>query len=79
MGTDKDNVADMVNKSRQANGERAGSAKLTEEQVIEIRKMRWIKTERELAKKYGVTSTAIHLIHKNRNWKHLNGETRDLS
>lgn len=39
IGTSKDNVADMMSKGRNAKGEKNGNARLTENQVIAIRKL----------------------------------------
>lgn len=88
-GTHQDNVADKVQKGRQARGrthgaythpesrrigEANGRAKLTEEDVSEIRR-RYAKfgkggeTLKELASKFGVSFTLISAIIKRRLWK----------
>jgi hypothetical protein len=88
LGTNQDNMADRNNKCRQASGDRSGphlhpesyagenngSAKLTSEQVAEIRrryKWRGIGGDnaRTLAKEFGVSFSLISLIVKNKNWK----------
>ena len=53
-------------------GEDNGSAKLTEEQVLQIR-MIWAnnKTAKELADKYGVARVTIEKIVNQQAWKHL--------
>lgn len=72
LGTTEENISDKINKNRQAKGSKNGSAKLTENQVKQIK----IDLENysyglkvRLAKKYGVSKSAITLISKNKNWK----------
>jgi hypothetical protein len=54
-------------------GEKSGLSKLTELQVKEIReKYKWRKAyQRELAKEYGISQSAISLIISGKNWKHM--------
>lgn len=76
-GTHQDNQDDKVSKGRQArgaklahpraSGERSGTAKLTAQQVAEIRASS--TPQRALAARYGVTQAAISLIKIGRNWK----------
>lgn len=57
---------------RQARGERQGSAKLTEAQVVEMRTLRtqgW--TLLELAKRYATTQTNVSTIVRRLGWKHV--------
>ena len=73
LGTDADNAADSVAKGRQAQGERNGSAKLTQRQVQEIREQ-YRRGSAEfgcygLGRQYGVDHSAIFAIVKGRNWK----------
>lgn len=65
------NMADMVQKKRQTLGERNPQARLSAEQVKEIReKYRpYVYGCKKLAKEYGVTFGAIWLIVTHRNWK----------
>lgn len=73
LGTAKDNQQDMTRKGRGRIGEKAGSAKLTETQVIEIRhryKAGGISQEK-LGKQYGVTQGLVKEIVHGRIWKHL--------
>lgn len=46
-------------------------AKLTDEQVIEIRKQRGLATHSRLASEYGVSRGLISSIMTNKRWKHL--------
>lgn len=70
LGTILDNARDMVERNRQAKGEGAGAAVLTEVQVIEI-----IADENsfyeELTRKYNVTASTIQGIRRGDTWKHL--------
>ena len=66
-GTFDDNMADMVQKQRQAHGERNGHAKLTEEQVLFIRASG--QADRALALQFGVTSGTIFDIRRRRSWR----------
>ena len=50
-------------------GEKNGMAKLTEEQVIEIRKQ--VGTHVYIASKYGITPENVCVIRKRRSWKHV--------
>lgn len=78
LGTNQDNMDDMVRKGRREIrvGESARNVKLTEKQVLEIRRTYRKGEEGEfsqwgLARKYGVGRTAIESIIKNKSWKHI--------
>lgn len=73
LGTHKQNSADMVERGRQNSpvGERHGSCKLTEQQVLEIRASN--EPQHVLAARYGVTQTRISAIRRGTNWSHLPG------
>jgi hypothetical protein len=72
-GSNKDNMADKVEKNRSsrigARGEKAGSAKLTAEQVVEIRDSSL--SGNQLAKRYGVARNYIFAIKSRKTWRHL--------
>ncbi|MCK9496739.1 MAG: HNH endonuclease [Dehalococcoidia bacterium] len=75
-GTPAENTADMDNKGRRINvpqvGESHGCARLTEEEVIEIR--RRVSTgekSRLVAADYGVSRETVSAIKTGRLWKHL--------
>lgn len=72
IGTQSDNQADKMSKQRQSKGEVNGSAKLTGEQVLEIRRLYELGYKQvELANKYGVQYTTIKAIAVRRTWKHI--------
>lgn len=69
LGTNNDNVRDMVQKGRQANGEKNGRSKLTYEQVDLIRKMHNTGySSGKIAKVYGVCSSNIRNIVRGDYW-----------
>jgi len=53
------------------NGEANGRAKLSENEVREIIKLKDLKTRKELAKIYNVSDTLIGYIVNRKNWKHI--------
>lgn len=72
LGTNDDNVQDMVSKNRNARGE-TSYAKLTEEQVIDIRqrhKQREVSCQ-DLANEYGVSRSEVQLIVSGKRWEHV--------
>ena len=71
LGTVADNVADRVKKGRSACGERQGCAKLTPEQVLEIRRLYPDTRLFTLARRFGVSRQAIEFIVKRETWKHI--------
>lgn len=74
LGTQKDNVADMIAKGRRkkttAKGEQVGTSKLTKRDVMEIRKRYTprVVTRPFLAREYGVSVAAIKAVLARRNW-----------
>ena len=87
LGSQQENVADMISKGRNAStieiiknstharakGEQNSQAKLTEDEVIRIRR-RWTQggiTKKELASQFGVSDVLIFKIVRRQIWKHL--------
>lgn len=71
-GTRQDNAADMVARDRQAKGEQNGSSKLTGEQVRTIRRLYSEgRSQKSLAREYGVDKNTIRDIRKFRTWSHV--------
>lgn len=70
LGTHDDNMEDMVAKRRSPIGERNGSAKLTNEQVQQIRQQYrdGLRTQASLAKVYGVHPQTIFRIISGIGW-----------
>lgn len=72
LGTNYENVRDMVYKDRQAKGSRCGNSKLKEDQVSEIKKMLLSgKDKVEISKLFNVTKECIHHIKIGKTWKHV--------
>lgn len=72
LGTNDDNVQDRVNKGRSAHGETQGSAKLTNEAVIEIRQRHSLgESCGALAKKHGMHAGNIRALLLRKTWKHV--------
>lgn len=67
-GTHADNSADMVAHNTQTKGEDQHLAKLTEEDVLAIRKSKLTQTQ--LAQLYGVSQGNISLVLSRATWKH---------
>jgi len=75
VGTDADNHRDMVEAGRHflippMKGEASPSAKLTEDDVKEIRSSPHLSLS-ELGRRYNVTKQAIYRIRHRRTWKHV--------
>lgn len=70
VGTHAENSADMVSMGRSLRGERCPRAKLTAAQVAEIRALRaGGKRLREIAVRFGVTSTTVSHIARGKTWR----------
>jgi len=73
LGTQADNMADMVSKGRQpfvkVLGEGVGTSKLAEDQVRSIRSDP--RSQRAIARDYGVSQTAISEIKNRKRWRHI--------
>ena len=71
LGTIQENMDDRNNKMRHAHNERHGRAKLTLDQVQNIRlAFSTGVSKRSLSKQYGVVHSAIRSIIAGRTWKH---------
>lgn len=74
LGTQAENNADRDKKGRQVSpkGSNHSNAKLTESDILEIRKMSALgETGRSLARRYQVTPSAISYIVKRKSWVHI--------
>lgn len=78
LGTPKQNHHDAMAKGRHTKGEKVNTAKLTEQQVIEILH-RWHTATKKyglhssLAREFGVTSANIRGLVLGKTWRHLQG------
>jgi len=73
IGTCKDNTRDMLSKGRgnRPKGVRISRAKLTEDDVRYIRRMRGEIGQKELAERFGVSQGNISSIQLKRIWEHV--------
>lgn len=71
-GTHRENMADMVERSRQARGERVATAKLTAERVSELRQRAARgESSRALARDCGVSQVAVNAAVRRATWRHI--------
>lgn len=73
LGTVADNNRDMRMKNRHNFGEHNGSSKVSEKDVIQIRKLYENDgvTQMQLADKYGITNGTVSEIVLRKTWKHI--------
>jgi hypothetical protein len=71
LGTRLDNMRDAARKGRTNQGTRNPFAKLTEADVLEIRRLAGTKSQLQLGKQFGVTDSIICEIVNFKIWKHL--------
>lgn len=71
-GTNTENQADRIGNGTTNRGERSGHAKLTEDDVRDIRK-RFSAGENQLqiAAKYSISKSNVYMVATRRRWKHL--------
>ena len=72
LGTQKENLQDMASKGRSTRGSKNPMAKLSEEDVKDIKYL--INTglsSKDLGVEYGVSSAAINLIKQGKRWNHV--------
>lgn len=72
LGTRADNSADMVKRGRSSFGERRPLAKLTEDQVCAIRKLKAEgKNSFEIAPAFGIAPGTVRNVANRHSWKHV--------
>jgi hypothetical protein len=69
LGTYIANVADRDAKGRQARGERGGTAKLTRQQIREIRASR--TRQIDIAEAFNITQAHVSTIKRRKAWRHV--------
>ena len=75
LGTNQDNVNDKVSKNRHHRGEQSGTNKLSEDEVIQIKKELqnyYIGQVNDLAHFYKVNHRTISGIKTGKSWTHIN-------
>jgi predicted transcriptional regulator len=62
-----------MKKNRQAKGSKQGISKLNEEKVLEIKRLlaETNLTQRQIAKRYGVSQNIVYQINTGKLWKHV--------
>lgn len=73
LGTQEDNIRDRDKKGREAQGTKINFAKLSEQQIIEIRNEYLLGniSQRKLATKYNIQNTTLGSIVRRETWKHI--------
>ena len=75
LGTNQDNVDDKLSKDRHPRGEKSKVSKLTEDEVVEIKKalkcFRYVGQNNDLAEMYGVNHRTISCIKTGKIWSHV--------
>lgn len=72
LGTHLDNIKDAQSKNRKIQGSKVYNSKLTEDSVVEIRKLREQGVKMEaLAVEFGCNASNIHGIVHRKKWKHV--------
>lgn len=69
--TPSENSADKILHDTHNRGERHGIAKLTRDQVAEIQALKGKVSQTELARRFGVSQSAVSLIQTGKNWSWL--------
>lgn len=74
LGTNRENVDDMLSKGRQQKGEQINHSKLTAD-IVTLLRSEFLKTgignRRVLASKYGVDRSTIRMAQVGKSWKHI--------
>ena len=71
LGTQQANMQDMKEKGRHLYGQRNTEAKLTTEQVLGIRALKGILTQKEIATKFDISQGKGSRIMRGLRWQHL--------
>ena len=71
LGTYKDNTHDAYLKGRLIKGSKQVNAKLTEEQVAQIRTMRASMTLKVIAERFNISISSVSQIALRKQWKHV--------
>lgn len=69
--TPVENAADRLEHGSDCRGEKNVTAKLTCQQVMEIRRLKGVKSRKELSDQFGVSVTQVGSILNGRSWQHL--------
>jgi len=75
LGTNDENMADMVRKERQCRGENICTARLTRDDVLLIRSLNGIMSK-DIAKLFDISPSEVSDIQLGKKWKHVGGLIR---
>jgi hypothetical protein len=70
-GTRAENCADMAIHGTRIRGESYSTAKLTNDAVRKIRRLRGVVPQSELARRFNVSPAAVQAVHDGRTWRHV--------
>lgn len=70
-GTVKENQVDRINNGTSNRGMNHPNRKLNSDKIIKIRQLLPIKTQKEIAKEFGVAASTIGSIAQGRRWSHI--------
>lgn len=74
LGTNADNIADAIRKGRHTHGEKVWTARLTPDEVRQIRRLSSEGlTQNRIAARFGVTRSAVKAITSGVVWRHVEG------
>lgn len=73
LGTQLDNIKDMIERNRMPRGSNRPNAKITEKEAAEIKLMllKTDLTQKEIAKNFGVSYCIVKQIKQGRTWRHV--------
>lgn len=71
LGTQSDNMTDMVLRGRSRKGERHHNARLTSRDVRKIRQMRGKVSQSKIAAMFGITQPTVSDIIRGKKWSHI--------
>jgi len=74
-GTPSENAQDTIRMGRRyqpdCSGEKHGANKLTEDMVEQIRNLRGLKTQKEIARMFGVNQSTVSAVQRRASWRHV--------
>lgn len=71
VGTQQQNIDDKMAAGREARGSDVGGSKLTDADVLHIRSLAGIMSQRAIARKFNVTQANVSRIIRRQTWTHL--------
>lgn len=69
LGSQVENLKDMIEKGRDAKGSKLPQSKVTEDDVRKIRKDK--RTLKEISNQYGISQSSVSMIKSKRTWRHV--------